>query len=188
MCDPSLALMGIGAGASAFGAAEEAEARNQAHMFNAALLERNARIAEMDAEYAIGKGKSDRRRLEQEVDQFKGGQRASFAGSGVVVDSGSALDVVADTAALGAIDALTIERNASREAWALKEEARGARAQAGLHRGSVTDPSKAFFTSLIGGAANVGPLIIGVNLLLNGQQIQEVEGNANDKKISKTSR
>lgn len=44
-------------------------------------------------------------------------QRSKYAASGVELGTGTPLQVTADTAALGELDALTIKNNAQREAW-----------------------------------------------------------------------
>lgn len=51
-----------------------------------------------------------------------GTQRATFAANGVLVDSGSALDTVGDTAALGKLDELTIKDNSDQRAAALRAQ------------------------------------------------------------------
>lgn len=61
-------------------------------------------------------------------------QRAGFAASGVELDSGSTLDTTSGTAALGELDALTIENNAAREAYGYQSQAETFAAQAGITR------------------------------------------------------
>lgn len=58
----------------------------------------------------------------RKVQSFLGTQNAQLAASGVDLGSGSASDLVADTAMVGEIDALTIRQNAEREAFLYESE------------------------------------------------------------------
>lgn len=79
-----------------------------------------ARMAARDAwhrgEHAVGK---QRRKLSMLI----GEQRAATGASGIDVGSGTVADVLADTSAMGELDALTLEHNVAREAWGLGSQA-----------------------------------------------------------------
>ncbi len=109
----ALGMMGAGAGFSAMGSRSAGKAQQQ-------LAEYNAKVADLQAADAITRGMETETRLRQGVRGMIGSQRVAFAASGQEVDSGSALDVQADTAALGELDAMTIRTNAAREAWGYK--------------------------------------------------------------------
>jgi hypothetical protein len=83
---------------------------------NAALLESQAKD-----EVAIGEEEvlANRRRVRKAVGQ----QRADFAGQGVDVGSGTALDIQNETQEMGAVDEATIRRNAFRRAWNINTQA-----------------------------------------------------------------
>ena len=83
----------------------------------------NARIAGMQADDAINRGAYEEARFREQIDQFIGTQRATQAASGTDVNYGSNVDVQADTAYLGELDALAIRMNAAREAWGYRVEA-----------------------------------------------------------------
>jgi hypothetical protein len=83
----------------------------------------NAKVAEMQAVDALARGAEDEERFRMVVKGLIGSQRAGFAGQNVDVGIGSPVDVVADTAYLGELDALTIRNNAAREAWGYNIEA-----------------------------------------------------------------
>jgi hypothetical protein len=136
MCSPNMPmLMGaLGLGLQTFGAAREVQAQNQAAEYNAAIArqnayiqEENARLAEQRAADATRRGEIEEKQHRLRVSQFIGEQRTSFAGSGVVVGSGSPLTNVQDTAAAGEYDALTIKHNAAMEAWGNTMQARNER-------------------------------------------------------------
>ena len=81
------------------------------------LQDWNASIARLQAMDARERGKEAEERFRQGVKMTIGAQRAGFAAQNVDVGFGSAVDVVADSAYLGELDALQIRTNAAREAW-----------------------------------------------------------------------
>jgi hypothetical protein len=99
------------------------ELNAEVHDFNAAALEGQATDA-------VARGKEQETQFRTQLKQFIGTQRTSFAGQGVEVSSGSALDVQKDTAYQGELDALTIRTNAAREAWGYTVQAQGETLQA----------------------------------------------------------
>lgn len=123
----SIGIMGAGAGFSAMGSRATGKAQQQ-------LAEYNARVAELHADDAIVRGKESEQRLRKDVRGLIGSQRVAFAASGQEVDSGSALDVQADTAALGELDALTIRTNAAREAWGYRIQSEDSRTRGAIAR------------------------------------------------------
>jgi len=82
----------------------------------------NAAVADLKAEDAIARGVEEEQRFRTKVRGAIGSQRAGFAASNIDVNFGSAVDVQADAAMLGELDALTIRSNAAREAWGFKVE------------------------------------------------------------------
>lgn len=93
------------------------EAQQRASESQAELADYNAAVADLQAKDAIARGAEDESRFRQGVKLLIGNQRATFAQSNVDVGFGSAVDVQADAAMLGELDALTIRTNAAREAW-----------------------------------------------------------------------
>lgn len=132
MCSP---LIGIALGAAALGmqvisSKKEAQATNQAADYNASVAKQNAQTATVNAAYAEEQAKSaeysggvEAKQKRLEVAKTKAAQRASYAGSGVTVDSGSALDALVDTSEQGNMDALTIQYNAAQTAYAARMDA-----------------------------------------------------------------
>lgn len=113
----------IVASISAAGAGYAAYGQRQAGRYEAAVANQNAGLAEKAAVDAENRGKVDEQRERMRVQSLIGQQKASFGASGVLVDSGSPLDALADTAYIGEQDALTIRRNAALEAWGLRSQA-----------------------------------------------------------------
>jgi hypothetical protein len=83
----------------------------------AQLAEYNADVAKLQAKDAVNRGVEQEGVYRQQIQQVIGRQRAGFAAGNVDVGTGSAVDVTADAAYIGEVDALTIRTNATREAW-----------------------------------------------------------------------
>lgn len=112
-------------------AASAAEAQGR---YAADIYGLNASVAEQQAADAIARGQEAETRSRQSTRQLAGHQRAALAANGVDVGVGSSVDIQADTAALGELDALTIRNNARREAWGFQMEAQNDRMQGQLAR------------------------------------------------------
>lgn len=98
-------------------------AGNYAYQVN----EINALGSEQAAADALASGNLEAERLGRDTRSLKGSQRAAFAGQGVDVNSGSALDVQQDASKQGEIDQATIRSNAYKEALGLRTQAQGYR-------------------------------------------------------------
>jgi hypothetical protein len=95
----------------------------QASESGARMFDWNASIARLQAADAVERGKEEEARFRQQIGMMIGAQRAGFAAQNVDVGYGSAVDVQADTAYLGELDALQIRTNAAREAWGFEVQA-----------------------------------------------------------------
>lgn len=138
MCVPlaaaALAVTAVGVGVQAYGAYQETKAQNAAAEYNARILENNAQVARYQAADAKQRGEVAEKQFRLRLSQEKGAQRALYGASGAVVDSGSALDVLEDTAAFGEFDALTIRHNAVLEAYGHETQSQNYVSQANLSR------------------------------------------------------
>lgn len=106
---------------AAGGAARRAgELSQEAAESSAELADFNAQVADIQAGDAILRGVEEEGRFRTVVRGAIGAQRAGFAAANIDVGFGSAVDVQADSAMLGELDALTIRTNAAREAWGYK--------------------------------------------------------------------
>ncbi len=104
-------------GVTVAGSVVGAYAQNQAGKKQREMFERNASFAEYQSQDALARGAVNVKRQRQATNQVIGAQRTSFAAQNVDVNQGSALDVQADAAYLGELDALTIKNNATKEAY-----------------------------------------------------------------------
>jgi hypothetical protein len=84
---------------------------------DAGTLEQQAELERLKASDARIRGAQETGAARTVATHRTGEARALAAASGVDPSQGSAGDIVAATAALGELDALTIQSNAAREAW-----------------------------------------------------------------------
>ena len=126
--------------------------------------EQNARASEEQAAIAELQGEEEAKRQRAAVAGLKGTQRATFGASGVLVDEGSALDVVTDTAGFGELDALTIKRNRQIEAWGYRTQATQYLGQAELSRAGRRSPTQAAVTSLLTSGSTLAGSYAGTRL------------------------
>ena len=102
--------------------AQSRAARTQAN-YDASVADQNARMSAFQAEDALRRGETETNRARMATKRLIGSQRAAMAAQGIEVDSGSAMDIQEDTAALGALDAQAIQNNAYMEAFGYKSQA-----------------------------------------------------------------
>jgi len=120
---------------------QEGQANQQALFANAEAAAYQAETADFNKEIAgrLSKDAITRGRLVEQksrisTQQLIGKQKVALAGSGVVVDQDSALDLTKDTAGIGEFEALTIRANAAREALGFIEKGEGYGRDATLQR------------------------------------------------------
>jgi hypothetical protein len=121
---------------SSVSAAYAAYAQRQAGNFQAEVAKRNAEMQEVQAKDAEARGLEEGVRVALAGGHTRGAIRAGFGASGVTVNEGSALDVLADAALYGELDKQTVRANAAREAFAFRVGAGNYLAQANLARSS----------------------------------------------------
>lgn len=113
--DPITMLI-AGTGAAAFGSVMQGEAQAQASEYNAAVARQNAVIAQQQGAAAVQAQQRDAARK-------IGSMVANYGASGVQTDSGSPLDVLADSAAMATLDSLTLKYNAALKAAGYQSQA-----------------------------------------------------------------
>lgn len=166
MCEPTTIMMGVSLAATAVGTMvsmqqQQAQGRALAQQaqYRAAVAQNNQVLAERAAQDAIQRGGVEESRSRMETNRLIGRQRAALAASGQVVDTGSALSIVGDTAALGELDAQTIRSNAEREALGFRIKGMDFEAESALSQASgrqaVTDANFGSASTLLSGAGTV---------------------------------
>jgi len=105
------------------GGVQQAQAQKAAGNAQEAQAKENAKAADVQARNAVLTGQIDEDRRRQQTRRMLATQRATFAANNVDMSSGSAADILGDTAAIGEQDALLLRANAAREAWGFKVDA-----------------------------------------------------------------
>jgi hypothetical protein len=121
----SLAMGAVSTGMSAIGGANQAAASAAQANYQAQVARNNQMVAQWNAQRALQQGEVDADNQNLKTAQLKGSQRAALAAEGGDVDSGSPLDIVADTARAGYTDAATIRSNAALQAYGYQVQAAG---------------------------------------------------------------
>lgn len=153
-------VQGLQAGGAALGAVsayQASSATKQAYDTQAQIAGNNAQVAGWQAQDAITRGARSASASRMRSHQLAGTQRARMAAQGVDLGVGSALEILTDTAYFGEVDAGTITDNAAKEAWAIRQQAAGYRADASLlkTRSDSESPLLAGGTSLLTSAGRV---------------------------------
>lgn len=120
----ALALAAGGTAAEAIGKYKSGQAGQRAGQAaadisnsEADVADFNAHVAGLQSADAVSRGAEQENRFRDQVKGVIGRQRTQFAAGNIDVGFGSPVDVGADAAQLGELDALTIRTNAAREAW-----------------------------------------------------------------------
>lgn len=87
------------------------------------IANQNASLLNKSAKQAIAQGEDRVGAISRQARQITGQQRASFAGQGVSVESGSAADVQEETALLAGEDIARVRNNAALEAFGFRTRA-----------------------------------------------------------------
>lgn len=113
---------------------------------------KQAQLADWQALDAEQRGKVEEKKMRRRTEQAVGSQRVSLAAQGVDVNQGSSLDVQADASYLGELDALTIRKNAAKEAWGYRVQRDDLR-----YRGKLSQHEATFgmFNTILGGAGSM---------------------------------
>lgn len=153
----ALGLQAAGTLMGAFGAQKQAAGQKAALEYQSQINRINAQIAEWSAGQALIVGQQQVNSSQLKTAGLFGAQRAALAGNGVDLGEGSATDILATTKYMGKRDALTIEDNATRTAWAYRNQGVNYTNQAGLMdlAASNINPEMAGLGTLLTGAGQV---------------------------------
>lgn len=139
-------------GATALGAIQGSQAAKDAGKAEQQLWNLNAQSLNYQAESAIERGRIDVADFRTDVSRLMGAQKAGAAAQNIDVNSGSALEVRADTARQAEEDIERIRHNAKLEAWGFSNEATQATYQGKLAKLAGKNKAKG---TLLGGAADI---------------------------------
>jgi len=142
---------------SAYSAYNQAKQQKAAYNYQAGVNRNNAMIAEWNAQDIARRGETDLINQRQRTAALAGTQRATFAGRGIDMSEGSALNILTDTAYLGEQDAMTVQDNTAKNVWSAKIQAQNEREGAKLNEIAASNqkPGLAAGISLLGSAQQV---------------------------------
>lgn len=168
MCEPisasTAAYIAIGStvastGATLIGQQAAGKAAQAKANYESKVASNNQIVAERNAADARERGKAQEQEHRIKIAQLKGRQRVVQAANGIEIDSGSALDILSDTAEIGELEALTIRNNAERQAVNFENQAQdfGVSSANSIIAGQNQSDAANFssFGTLIGGAGSV---------------------------------
>lgn len=133
-----------------YAAYRKSAGEQQGYEYQGQVAKNNAQLAEWQAQDALTRGVTTRQQVELKGAQVAGAQRAGFGARNVAATEGSALNILADTAYGTARDAATATDNAAKEAWALREQAKGNTSNASFLK-SRADAESPWLTALTTG-------------------------------------
>lgn len=165
MCDPvtagvvaSVATIGS-AGVSAYGQYKAGQAQKAAANYQAEVDKRNAVVAQENANMERQAGIEEQRRQRLKTAQVIGQQKVAMAANGLDINSGTAADLLKDTAELGELDALMIGYDAERRARNHGVQGSNFMSQATLNQMSASNAFKSGLISaggtMLGGLGKV---------------------------------
>lgn len=166
------AVAGLGAGSifsllgtavSAVGGLAQASAQSAAAQASADQDNRNAIIAQRNAEDARNRGNEAERQVQLRTRARLGMQKNALSERNISL-SGSALDILGDTAMFGKLDSLTTRNNAEREAIAYEAQSMNYSAQAEV------DSMMADSYAAAGGITAFSTALSGIGSLYTQQQ------------------
>lgn len=147
MCEPTT-IMALTAAATA----TSAYSQYQQGQYQSKVAKNNAIIQQRMAAYALSRGERAENEHRLRVAIMADRQKAELAAGGREI-SGSAYDVLQDTAAMGELDALTIRQNAANEAWGYEVQGMNYLAQGKMDkRAGITGAAG----TILSGGAKVG--------------------------------
>ena len=132
----------------------QAEQAADAAEYQASLEEQNRKLALRQAEATEIQGNQERNQLRLQMLDAKGAARNAYAGSGVVLGSGSSADYEADIADAYDLDSRNLEYDIASRKWKLQVEAANHANQASLYRAQAGGYRQSKTASLLGGIFN----------------------------------
>jgi hypothetical protein len=135
MADPvTLGIMAVGTAVGAFGQMTAGAGKEAEFQYKAGIASINQRIAERNADYAVKAGEVEAQRGGMTTRFQIGSEKVQQSASGLDVNKGSAVDIRASQAEVGAEDVATTRANAQKTAYGYKVQALGFGEEANLNR------------------------------------------------------
>lgn len=126
MCDAS----SLSTGASVYGTYAQMQAAKNNASYQASIANQNAAIADAQSVSVGQQGTMEQNQLRDKARQVAASQKTAFAANGLDTQSGSALNVISDTAQQSEQDIQTSRYNTAMQMWGLGNQANQYRAEA----------------------------------------------------------
>lgn len=139
MCEPTTILAVSSLVIGAVGAVQQVNAANAAADATTQQSKENAKIADAQARDTMLAGQIEEDRRRQQTRALLGSQRAAFAANNVDMSTGTPMELLGDTAAIGEEDAMTIRANAARQAWGYQVDANNSRNQGRMAQAAASN-------------------------------------------------
>ena len=159
MCLPPMIAMAGGL-IGAAGSVMAGNAQAQAYKAEAEAAAQNANLAALQGQEELKKGAREEAKFRREANQFASAQKTALAASGAQL-SGSALNVMADTAQGIEEDATTIRFNTLQSKWGYDVNAVNYRNQASAARASAKGAKTAGWIGGFSTLLNTGGQVLG---------------------------
>ena len=111
---------------------QQGTAQQAQYNYQAEVARNNAKIAQANADQQRQEGIEESRLQRIKTLQAIGKQQTAMAANGIDISSGTALDIIEDTSAMGELDALTTRYNSETQAIAYEQQANNFTNQANL--------------------------------------------------------
>ena len=169
----SLGATALGTGMGVISSIRQGKAQAAQAQYQADVARQNQELAERQAGAERREGYEAMIATRRETARLIGRQRAAAGASGAAVDVGSNLDLQADTAAQGEIDALDAYNAGLDSAYNYELQAHNDRQQAAAYDAQGRGASRAGYlnamSAAVGGIAEMGSTWAGYKALENGQ-------------------
>lgn len=136
MADPATMML-ASTGISAIGSLTQAKAQSTAAEYNAQQSMFNASVAQRNADTILKQGDAEAYRQGIEAQKQIGKMRAMYGASGVAVDAGSPLDILAESTRAAALDQHITRYNYAMRAQQMRQQAGSFAASASLEGNSA---------------------------------------------------
>lgn len=147
----AVAAQGLSVIGGAVSAYESQVAQNEMLKYNADVAYRNAETTQIQIEYAQQQTSKNATQAAKRSRQAVGTQRASMGASGVLIDSGTFLDVQNATAQVGQEEIAAILEQGDAQVFGLQRQQENYYTSAEMALASMRSPNRAAATALIGG-------------------------------------
>jgi hypothetical protein len=155
MCEPTTIALVAGMVLTAGAGLYQADAAKKAGEAQNTIAQRNAELEDYKGKMAVNIGAVAEENHRAKVRQMVGSQRATLAANGVDLGSGTALDLIGETAEFGEADALTIRYNAAREAWGYGTNATNYRTEGSVARTNGRNSAKGTYLTTAASMASM---------------------------------